>query len=355
MHKLFTLFTGLLIVTCTTAQDIKQRLDDYLLKPQKKQAFNGTALVVHHGNILLYKGYGFKNAVAHTFNDTGTIYRIGSLTKPFTAAVILRLAEQHRLSLQDPITRFLPDYPHGDSITVEHLLTHSSGVREYLLIKAIYSLPDGAPPVTRDKLIAYFSHEPLSIQPGEKFSYSNSNYILLTAIVEKVTGEPFEQVVRHTIFEPLGMLHSGYDFQHVKDNNKATGHLSMIDRKVLQQDFDSTWAPGCGAMYSTVMDIYHWYRGLYNGKVMQDSTREQAFVRRKGDYGYGWFNEKKQGRTCISHAGGVPGFSANLQFYPKEDLCVIVLSNATGRDIFIDSDQLARIVLKSRSRNNGHE
>lgn len=350
MHKIFTLITGVLIIGCTTAQDITQQLDNYLSKPQKKNAFNGTALVVQHGNILLYKGYGFKNIITKTLNDTGTIYRIGSLTKPFTAAVILRLIEQHALSLQDPLSKFLPGYPHGDSITIEHLLTHTSGVKEYLQIEVIQNLPDSAPPIALEKLISYFSHEALTIQPGKKFAYSNSNYILLAAIIEKITGEKYEQVVRRCIFEPAAMQHSGFDFKHVKDSSKATGHPNMRNNSIVGEDFDSSWAPGCGAMYSTVMDIYKWYRALYNGKVIQDSTRELAFVRRKGDYGYGWINEKKQGRTCISHAGGVPGFLANLQFYPREDLCVILLSNDSLRDIFIDSDQLAKMVLKDRNR-----
>ena len=348
MHKIFTPVILLLITGCARAQDIPQQLDDYLSRAQKKNMFNGTALVAHRGNILLYKGYGYKNIHIKTLNDTATIYRIGSLSKPFTAAVVLQLAEQHKLKLQDPIATYLPGYPHGDSITIEHLLTHSSGIKEYLGIKAIQDLPDGAPPVSREKLLAYFSHEPLTIRPGEKYSYSNSNYIVLAAIIEKVTGSTFEQVVRRMIFEPAGMQHSGFDFRHIKDNNKSTGHTSIKKGTTIPEDFDSTYAPGCGSMYSTAMDIYQWYKALYNGTIFRDSTREQAFIRRKGDYGYGWFNEKKRGKTCISHAGGVPGFLANLQFYPKEELCVIILSNGPERDIFIDSDKMAEIVLRNK-------
>ncbi len=338
---------AVLMTVVVSAQDISSQLDKVLSAPRKKQAFNGTALVVHRGNILLYKGYGYKHIIAGTLNDTASIYRIGSLTKPFTATVILRLAEEKKLSLQDPLSKFLPQYPKGDIITVEHLLTHSSGVKEYLQVKAIQDLPDGSPPVDRDRLIAYFSHEPLTMQPGAKFSYSNSNYILLAAVVERVTGNNFEQEVRRLFFDPLGMQHSGYDFKHVRSSNKTTGHLTMKDSSIVKTDFDSSWAPGCGAMYSTAMDIYRWYRGLYDGRVIQDSMRDQAFVHRNGDYGYGWFNEQKQGRTCISHAGGVPGFQANLQFYPKDDLCVIILSNSSERDIFLDSDQLAQVVFRA--------
>jgi CubicO group peptidase (beta-lactamase class C family) len=338
----------LFLSSWVSAQEITQQLDNYLSRTKKREAFHGTALIVHKGNILLYKGYGYKNLKAKSLNDTATLYRIGSLSKPFTAAVILRLVELQALTLKDPVSTFLPGYPQGGSITIEQLLTHSSGVKEYLEIKAIQQLPDSAPPISLDKLIAYFSNEPLVIRPGEKFAYSNSNYILLSAIIEKITGKKFEHLVRQTIFEPLAMHHSGFDFKHVADTNKSTGHLSIKKSLLVSEDFDSTYAPGCGSMYSTAKDIFRWYRGLYNGKVIADSTREQAFARRQSNYGYGWFNEKKHGKKCISHAGGVPGFVANLQFYPDEDLCVILLSNSTNRDIFTDSDKMAAMVLKKK-------
>lgn len=348
VQKFFTGILLLLISFIVPAQDITQQLDNYLSHPQKKHSFNGTALVVHKGSILLHKGYGFKNVSNKTQNDTATIYRIGSLSKPFTAAVILQLAEQRALALKDHVSKFLPAYPRGDSITIEQLLTHSSGVKEYLAIKAIQQVPDSAPPISMEKLIAYFSNEPLVIRPGKKFTYSNSNYILLSAIIEKITGEKFEHVVRRTIFEPLSMDHSGFDFKHVTDTNKSTGHHNIKKSITIPEDFDSTYAPGCGSMYSTAIDLLRWYRGLYNGKIIEDSTREQAFERRKSNYGYGWFNEKKQGRKCISHAGGVPGFLANLQFYPADDLCIILLSNSVERDIFTDSDQLAAMVFRKQ-------
>lgn len=338
----------LLVSFAATAQGITRQLDNYLSTPQKRHNFNGTALLVHKGNILLYKGYGFENVTTKALNDTATLYRIGSLSKPFTATVILQLAEQQLLNLKDPVKTFLPGYLRGDSISIEHLLTHSSGVKEYLEIKAIQQLPDSAPPIPIGELIAHFSNEPLVIRPGRKFTYSNSNYILLSAIVEKVTREKFEHVVRRTIFEPLSMNHSGFDFKHVANTNKSTGHLSIKKSITISEDFDSTYAPGCGSMYSTVMDLLRWYQGLYNGKVIDDNIREQAFVRRKANYGYGWFNEKKHGRICISHAGGVPGFLANIEFYPEDDLCIILLSNSAERDIFIDTDKLAAMIFKKR-------
>jgi CubicO group peptidase (beta-lactamase class C family) len=347
MKRFFTLLSSLLLAITLSAQEIVQELDNYLMK-KKKNSFNGTVLIAQRGRVLLYKGYGFKNTEKQTLNDTGTIYRIGSLSKSFTASLVMMMVEQGALSLKDPINKFLPDYPHGDSVTIEHLLTHCSGIKEYLQVKAVQQIPDGAPPVSMDTLIGYFRNEPLSMRPGQKFAYSNSNYILLAAIIERVTGKKFEDVMRDKIFNALSMSHSGFDFKHLSDTNKATGHLSISKNLTLKEDFDSTYAPGCGSMFSTVMDLYRFYQALYNGSLLTDSTREQAFLRRKGDYGYGWFNEKKSGRKSISHAGGVPGFLANLQFYPDDGVCIIILSNGSERDIFIDSDKLANMVHKKQ-------
>jgi CubicO group peptidase (beta-lactamase class C family) len=330
----------------TSAQTITNKLDNYLLKPRKNISFNGTVLVAHHGNIIFYKGYGYKNPVTKTYNDTATIYRIGSTTKPFTSTVILKLSEEKKLRLQDPVAKYLPLYPEGDRITIAHLLTHSSGVKEYLETDTIQKLPDSALPINIESLIHTFSNFPLSIQPGQKFSYSNSNYILLAAIIEKITGKKYEHVVREMIFDPLGMHSSGFDFKNLSDTNRSSGYTINAKSIRIVEDFDSTYAPGCGAMYSTVMDLYHWYRGLVSGAIISDSTRNDAFTAKRSDYGYGWFDEKKQGRRCISHAGGVPGFVANLQFYPSDDLCIILLANNSERDIFIDSDRIAAMILR---------
>lgn len=342
--SLVTLFLGVR----AQAQEISLKLDKYLSKPG---TFNGTALVVYKGNVILYKGYGYKNKIQGTFNDTVAIFRIGSLSKPFTATVIMRLEQDGRLRVQDPVSKYLPDYPEGDSITIEQLLIHHSGVKEYLAVKAIQQLPDSAPPISMEQLISYFKDEPRFIKPGEKFPYSNSNYILLASIVEQVTGEKFEHVVRKIIFDPLQMQHSGFDFMNLKNQDKSTGHKLIKKKMVTVTDFDSTYAPGCGSMYSTAMDLYKWYKGLYSGKVISDSTRERAFIPRQWKYGYGWFRYSVYGKKCISHAGGVPGFVADMKFFPDDDLCIILLNNSSvGK---ADADKIAGKVFKMRYKRSG--
>jgi CubicO group peptidase (beta-lactamase class C family) len=336
----------LFITGIVAAQNISTPYDRYLAKEKHRRTFNGAALVVRRGEVLLNKAYGMENIEEQRQNDTTTLFRIGSLSKAFTSTAILMLQEQNKLRLSDTVSKYLPAYPNGGKITIEQLLSHTAGVFEYLQVKEITELADDAPPIDLDKLISHFSEKGLTIRPGEKFAYSNSNYILLAAIVEKITGEKFEGVVRRLILDPLQMKNTGFDFIGADQSQKATGYLAMATARSVA-DFDSTYAPGCGSMYSTTGDIYLFYQAIRNNTLMREESKQDAFTKRKGDYGLGWFNERKQQRTCISHAGGVPGFVANLQFYPGEDLCVIVLSNDMERDIFTDSDNLARIALKN--------
>ncbi|WP_207510494.1 serine hydrolase domain-containing protein [Longitalea luteola] len=348
MKKLYSTCHLVILFFYVHAQDISTKLDRYLSRPG---TFNGSALVVYKGNVLLYKGYGYKNKTINTFNDTATIFRIGSLSKPFTATTIMRLEQDGRLSLHDPVSKYLPAYPEGDSISIEQLLTHHSGIKEYLAVKAIRELPDAAPPISMEQLISYFKDEPRFIKPGEEFPYSNSNYILLACIIEKITGEKFEHVVRKMIFDPLQMHHSGFDFMNLKSTDKSTGHVRNKKKIVTVTDFDSTYAPGCGSMFTTVMDLYKWYKGLYSGMVISDSTRERAFIPRQWKYGYGWFRYPLYGKKCISHSGGVPGFIADMKFFPDDDLCIILLSN--NRVGKADADKIAAIVFQKRYQRSG--
>jgi CubicO group peptidase (beta-lactamase class C family) len=348
MKKLCSTFSLIILFFYVQAQDISKKLDLYLSKPG---TFNGTALVVYKGNVLLFKGYGYKNKDQGTLNDTSTIFRIGSLSKPFTATVIMYLDERGLLNVHDPVSKYIPGYPQGDSISIEQLLIHNSGIKEYLGVKAIQQLPDSAPPISIEQLISYFKDEPRFIDPREKFHYSNSNYILLACIIEKVTGEKFEHVVRRIIFDPLQMQVSGFDFMHLKSLDKSTGHERNNNNIVTVTDFDSSYAPGCGSMYTTAMDLYKWYKGLCSGKVISDSTRERAFVARQWLYGYGWFRYSLYGKKCISHPGGVPGFVSDMKFFPDDDLCIILLNNSNRGKA--DADKIAGMVFQMRYQKSG--
>ncbi|MFT3935868.1 MAG: serine hydrolase domain-containing protein [Chitinophagaceae bacterium] len=342
VKKIFLLCHTICCLNCSNAQDIKQQLDNYL---SKANTFNGTVLVMYKDSVLLHKGYGYKNATEKSINDSNTIYRIGSLTKPFTAAIILHMEQLGLLKLSDPISKYLIDYPNGSSITIEQLLTHKSGIKDYLQVEAVQKLPDNAPPISMEKLIDYFKNEPLIIPKKNQFNYSNSNYILLAAIIEKITGQKFEQVAHEIIFTPLHMQHSGFDFKNLQSTDKSTGYSNAFKQQAVT-DFDSTYAPGCGSMYATVGDLYKWYKGLLSNAVINAHSRENAFQPRNWLYGYGWFSYTSYGRKCISHPGGVPGFIADMKFYPDDNLCIILLSNSgVGK---ADANKIAAMVFQKQ-------
>lgn len=337
---------GLLIILSfsTYSQPLFSSIDTYLSNTHRKNKFNGTALVAVKGEIILYKGYGLRDKALGIYNDTATIFRIGSISKTFTAAMIMRLKESGLLSLEDKLITFLPDYPNGDKITIENLLTHSSGIFEYLKSKE-YGNSDFNGVISRDVLIGFFKDHPLGFSPGTKFEYSNSNYILLAIVIEKITGKSYENNIREIIFEPLGMKNSGFDFLHLDDSNKATNYDNIFKKTPHTNPiFDSTQAPGCGAIYSTVMDLYRWDRVLYTNQIISKASLKKAYTPYKWVYGYGWFIDSAYGRLNVSHGGGVPGFVSKFHRFPDDDICIILLSNNAYCDLSEMTNRIAGII-----------
>ena len=335
----------IVIQTSIFGQELTQKLNNYLLTTaESKNKFNGTVLVAKNGQILLNKGYGYKNKIEKIYNDTSTIYQIGSITKTFTSAIILHLQDEKMLSLTDKITKYIPDYPNGDDITIENLLTHTSGIFEYLESKE-YAKENFIEPISIDTLITFFKSQKRLFKSGGKFSYTNSGYILLAFIIEKITGKKYEQVVRDVIFEPLQMTHSGFDFRNLSDTNKATNYDNISKKRLVSVPvFDSTHAPGCGNIYSTAMDLYKWDRGLYTNEILSKSSLEKAYTPYKSKYGYGWFIDNSYCKFNVFHGGGTPGFHSHIQRLINDDICIILLSNNAYCDLSEITNRLAAII-----------
>ena len=335
----------IVLQTSLFGQDITQKLDSYLLGTAKsKNKFNGTVLVAKNGKILLNKGYGYKNKVERIYDDTSTIYQIGSITKTFTSAIILRLQDEKMLSLNDKITKYIPDYPSGDDVTIENLLTHTSGIFEYLESKE-YAKENFTRPISIDTLISFFKFQKSLFKPGEKFSYTNSGYILLAFIIERLTGKKYEQVVRDLIFEPLQMTHSGFDLRNLNDTNKAMNYDNISKKRLVSEPiFDSTHAPGCGNIYSTALDLFKWDRALYGNKILNQSSLQKAYMPYKAKYGYGWFIDSSYSKFNVFHGGGTPGFHSHIQRFINDDVCIILLSNNAYCDLSEITNRLAAII-----------
>jgi CubicO group peptidase (beta-lactamase class C family) len=336
MKKISIFLFGLsLVFTCCAQPSLSPQLDSLLTVYTRLNKFTGSVLVAKNGIVLLDKGYGYRDAAKKILNDPQTVYQIGSVTKQFTTAVILKLQEKKKLSIQDKLSKYFSDFPKGDSITIEHLMTHTSGIFNYTNDRD-FMKNEVANPANREKIMAMFVNKPLDFSPGTKYSYSNSGYSMLGYIIEAATKQPYEQVVRQYIFTPLKMTHSGFDFTHLKVPEKATGYFVLNQHDtVLAPIVDSTVAFSAGAIYSTTGDLYRWHRSLQENKILSHEQQENAYRPYKNRYGYGWGTDSLDGKRRVMHGGGIHGFTSNISRLPQDDVCIILLSN-TGSNALQD-------------------
>lgn len=328
MKKTLFLLLGLYFVQIGKSQQAA-KLDSLVSRYQQLHKFNGSVLVAKNGKVLLDKGYGYRNVNNNVWNDVQTVFQIGSITKQFTAAIILKLQAEKKLDVQDKLSKYFPDYPKGDSITIENLLTHTSGIYNYTNDQKFME-NEVTKPATREKMMALFKDKPLNFSPGTGFNYSNSGYSLLGYIIEIVAKQPYEKVVRNYIFTPLKMTHSGFDFTNLKSKEKATGYFSITEKESEDAPIvDSTVAYAAGSIYSTTGDLYKWHQALENYTILSKEQQEKAFTSVKRNYGYGWNIDSIEGKRKVSHSGGIHGFVTNIARVPEDDLCIILLSNGS--------------------------
>ncbi len=328
------------------AQDPAAKLDEYLTTATQLGRFSGSVLVAREGTILLSKGYGMANQELDVPNTPQTKFRIGSVTKTFTAAGVLLLQERGRLSVQDPVCKYLTDCPDTwGEITLHHLLTHTSGIPDYL------SFPDYfrtmRDPVSPAELIARFRDRSLDFPPGREYRYSNSGYILLGQVIARASGQGYAEFLRQNIFLPLKMLNTGYDLPVRVLKNRASGY-SRTGATVINAPFIATAVThSAGALFSTVEDLYLWDQGLYTDRPLGAASRAAMFTAVKNDYGYGWGVGKEINRRNIAHTGMINGFTAILSRFPDERLIIIVLTNSdhTAPGVRRVARDLAAIVL----------
>jgi CubicO group peptidase (beta-lactamase class C family) len=337
--------TVLLLLTFGLAQamfcqeSISKKLDELMEAYSKVNKFNGSVLVSRNGKILLQKGYGIKNTGNNTMNDNNSIFQIYSVTKTFTSTIILKLVELNKLSVTDKLSKFYPGFPKGDSITIEHLLTHTSGIYDY-------TRGNDMADKTEESFIKFIEKKPLDFSPGTGWNYSNSGYWLLGFIIKKVTGMAYEDVVRKYIFKPMRMDHSGFDFKNLSDKNKTTGY-SVFSDKIKKEAiiYDPPGPFAAGAIYSTTGDLYKYYTGLKNFTIIKKSSLEKAYTPFKNNYGYGWIIGSFEGKQMVSHSGGAAGYRSNFARIPEEDICIILLNNHENAYVDLITKNLAGIIL----------
>ncbi len=333
----------------STNQAIADEMARYLQAYLETGYFMGSVLVARGSEILLSQGYGMANLEHSVPNAPHTKFCIGSVTKQFTATAILQLQQQGLLDVNQVISTYLPDYPKGQQITVYHLLNHTAGIYNYTDV-----LENPYLRVTLDEIIAWFSDKPLEFTPGERFKYCNSGYVLLTKIIETISGQSYADYLQNQLFEPLGMADSGYEQRELILPHRASGYTMTENGFQNAAFWDQSQGAGAGAMYSTTKDLYKWERSFYTDTVLSQASKNAMFTPTimaglsgsEGYYGYGWYIDTHCGRDRHVHAGGFSGFRSIIARYPGEQLVVIALSNITGVSIELIAKDLAAIVFR---------
>src|SRR5215475_9617836 len=308
---------------------------DKTYKPDQPGA---AVIVVKEGKVIFRKGYGKANLELGAPIEPDMIFRIGSITKQFTAVSILKLAEEGKLSLDDEVTRFLPDYPTGGKkITIEHLLTHTSGIKSYT------SIPEWLGMWRKDlslsELIALFKDKPMDFAPGESWLYNNSAYVLLGAIIEKASGQTYQDYVEKQIFAPLGMTHSFYDRTDRVIPRRVSGYSKGKDGFVNCAYLSMTQPHAAGSLISSVDDLALWDAALYTDKVVKQESLRRAWTPFKlnngktAHYGYGWSIQSYEGHRIITHDGGINGFITSGYRLPDDKVYVAVLTNSDSPEV----------------------
>ena len=328
---LFLLFTA-----SVTAQDAAlQAQFDQLLQAQYPADGPGAAvLVTKKGQVIYQRAIGMADLELDVPLKTDHVFRIGSVTKQFTAAAILLLTEQGKLSLQDEITKFIPDYPTlGKTITVTHLLNHTSGIKSYTGMEEWDDMTRRKD-FTPAALVDFFKNQPMDFEPGTKYKYNNSAYVLLGFIIEKVSGKSYASFIDEAFFKPLGMRHSYYGDVKPLIKNRANGYTEAEPSGFANADYLSMTQPyAAGSIMSTVEDLTTWTLAVHNGKVLQPESLKKAFTPNilpdgtNTYYGFGWNIKNMMGSPSIEHGGGINGFLSSLVYVKGEDVCVVILTN----------------------------
>ncbi len=289
--------------------------------------------VVKDGETVHSEGYGIANMEWNCPIRPDTVFRLASITKQFTATAIMLLEQQGKICLDDAITTYLPDYPmHGRTITITHLLNHTSGIKSCTSLDnfaKVTSKKDMLP----DELITYFKDLPLEFEPGTRFSYNNSGYILLGLIIEKVTEMSYEQFIQQNIFQPLNMSHSYYMHHEAVIPKRASGYVKTKDGYRRAEYLNMMIPFAAGSLGSTVEDLVRWDAGLREGCLLDAATQERMYTPtqlvdgRKEEYGFGFGVNTYAGHRLIHHVGGINGFHTFIARFIDDRTMIVVLAN----------------------------
>ncbi|MDC7998822.1 serine hydrolase [Gilvibacter sediminis] len=317
------------------AQDLQSNVDNMLAAQYPADAPGISALIAKDGKVIYKNAFGLANMELSVPMNPENVFELGSITKQFTAVAILMLQEAGKLNVEDPITKFFPDYPtDGNDIKIHHLLNHTSGIKSYTGMQSFQY--NARKDMTPTEIIDFFKNEPMDFKTGEQWLYNNSGYIILGAIIEQVSGMSYEAFIQENIFDPLGMKHSYYGSKTKLIPNRAWGY-QPTDSGWRNADYLSMSLPyAAGSLMSNVEDMLIWQEALNDGKLLPNEKLAAAFVNttlNNGDptyYGYGWQVNEVNESPSVEHGGGIFGYNTYGLYLPEEDVYVIALCNSNG-------------------------
>jgi CubicO group peptidase (beta-lactamase class C family) len=327
-------------VAGSRAADASARMEEIVQQHVAAEQFTGAVLVAQRGAVLFDRAYGPANREWDILNTPTTHFRIGSITKQFTAVTLLLLEERGKLKLTDAVSMHLPNAPAAwSTITLHHLLTHTSGIPnitsdpEFILWKN--------QPATPQQMVGRFRDRPLDFAPGDRHAYSNSNYLVLGLIVEKITGRRFGEFLRENVLDPLSLNNTGLDSNLEILPRRASGYVRRGGQFFNAPYTDMTVPQAAGAMYSTIHDLWRWAEAIFHDRLLSPASRAKLLTPEKDNYALGVRVTVTQGRRMIDHGGSIAGFSSMLAHYPDEAVTVVVLSNLSTRSTADLARQLA--------------
>ncbi|MAB50101.1 MAG: serine hydrolase [Flavobacteriaceae bacterium] len=329
--KTFSLLLLLILFQFSYSQGLEKKIDSLITTVFKDNEGPGSVfLVAKDGKAFYRKAFGKSNIELNVNMTPLNIFQIGSMTKQFTAIAIMMLEEQGKLNVTDSISKYVPDYPNGNKITIHHLLTHTSGIKDFTKIKSIMSI--AKKDLTPKELVNFFKNEPVDFQPGEKFEYNNSGYVVLGYIIELVSGQTYEDFIEKNIFEKLGMNNSRYASDREIVKNRAYGYHNKGE--LTNKMYVSLSIPyASGSLMSSVDDMLKWQNAIKKNGLVSQSTTEKVFRKytlNNGEpftYGYGWHLKDIEGIPTREHGGSIFGFKSMAVYVPDLDIYVVGFSN----------------------------
>jgi len=335
-----------------SSSDKARKIDEVLSAANKYHLFNGSVLVAENGKVIHKKGYGHANMEWNILNTPDTKFRLGSITKQFTAALILQLVDEGKVKLDGKLSDYLPAYRKdvGDKVTIHQLLNHTSGIPSYTSVANFFANVSRNP-FTVDDFVKQFASSDLEFEPGSKYSYNNSGYFLLGAIIEKVTGQSYDKALKSRILDPLGMKNTGYDLHSPVIEKRAAGYERFGNGYRNAPYLDMSIPYAAGSMYSTVDDLYLWDQALYTDRVVSAQSKALMYKPALADYAYGWVVNKAEfgngapATERIMHGGGINGFNTLIIRYPQQKHLIVLLDNTSqGESLDRLQDSITRIL-----------